>query len=126
MQAYPHGYAYKEKMHERPFNGFDERITTLYARGMSVREIQAFLADNDGTQVLPALFSSVTDEVIVEAISWQTRLWDVLSSIVFLIRWMKKYLEPTAVLSALSSMLRVRTTLPASGSMPRVSFLSPD
>jgi len=57
--------------HERRFTGFDERIIAMYARGMSVREIQAFLAEHYGTEVSPDFISSVTDEVMAEALSWQ-------------------------------------------------------
>jgi putative transposase len=49
--------------HERRFTGFDERIIAMYARGMSVREIQGFLAESYGTEVSPDFISSVTDEV---------------------------------------------------------------
>ncbi len=53
--------------HERRFTGFDERIIAMYARGMSVREIQAFLVEHYGTEVSPDFISSVTDEVMAEA-----------------------------------------------------------
>src|SRR3546814_9938651 len=53
--------------HERCFTGFDERIIAMYARGMSVREIQAFLAESYGTEVSPDFISSVTDEVMAQA-----------------------------------------------------------
>ena len=69
--------------HERRFTGFDERSIALYARGMSVREIQAFLAESYGTQVSPDFISSVTDEVIAEAISWQNRPLEVMYPVVF-------------------------------------------
>src|SRR4051812_39569917 len=39
--------------HERRFTGFDDKILALYARGMTVREIQGFLADMYGTEVSP-------------------------------------------------------------------------
>ena len=55
--------------HERRFRGFDERIIALYARGMSVREIQAFIAEHYGTQVSADFISSVTDEVMAEALA---------------------------------------------------------
>jgi hypothetical protein len=59
--------------HERRFTGFDERIIAMYARGMSVREIQAFLAESYGTEVSPDFISSVTDEVMAETLAWQSR-----------------------------------------------------
>jgi len=57
--------------HERRFTGVDERIIAMYGRGVSVREIQGFLAEHYGTELSPAFISSVTDEVMAEASSWQ-------------------------------------------------------
>src|SRR5690606_23703191 len=54
--------------HERHFAGFDERIIALYARGMSVREIQAFLLETYATDVSPELISEVTDAADARAI----------------------------------------------------------
>jgi len=45
--------------HERRFTGFDDRIIAMYAQGISVREIQAFLAESYGTEVSPDFISSV-------------------------------------------------------------------
>ena len=45
--------------HERRFTGFDDKIVAMYARGMTVREIQGFLAEQYGTEVSPDLISSV-------------------------------------------------------------------
>jgi transposase-like protein len=59
--------------HERRFTGFDDKIIAMYARGMSVREIQGFIAESYGTQVSPDFISSVTDEVMAEAVAWQSR-----------------------------------------------------
>ncbi len=69
--------------HERRFRGFDERIIALYARGMSVREIQAFIAEHYGTQVSPDFISSVTDEVMAEATLWQSRPLEPMYPVVF-------------------------------------------
>ena len=69
--------------HERRFTGFDERIIAMYARGMSVREIQAFLAESYGTEVSPDFISSVTDEVMAEALSWQSRPLETMYPVVF-------------------------------------------
>ena len=46
--------------HERRFTGFDDKIVAMYARGMTVREIQGFLAEQYGTEVSPDLISSVS------------------------------------------------------------------
>ncbi|WP_425469811.1 IS256 family transposase, partial [Paraburkholderia unamae] len=69
--------------HERRFTGFDERIIAMYARGMSVREIQAFLAESYGTQVSPDFISSVTDEVMAETLAWQNRPLEPMYPVVF-------------------------------------------
>lgn len=49
--------------HERRFTGFDNKIIALYARGMTVREIQGFLAEMYAVEVSPDLISRVTDAV---------------------------------------------------------------
>jgi transposase-like protein len=69
--------------HERRFTGFDERIIAMYARGMSVREIQGFLAEAYGTQVSPDFISSVTDEVMAETLAWQNRPLEPMYPVVF-------------------------------------------
>lgn len=69
--------------HERRFTGFDDRIIAMYARGMSVREIQAFLAESYGTEVSPDFISSVTDEVMAETIAWQNRPLESMYPVVF-------------------------------------------
>lgn len=69
--------------HERRFTGFDERIIAMYARGMSVREIRAFLAESYGTEVSADFISSVTDEVMAETIAWQGRPLEAMYPVVF-------------------------------------------
>jgi hypothetical protein len=54
------------------FTGFDDKILSLYARGMTVREIQGHLAELYGTEVSPDLISRVTDAVLDEVREWQT------------------------------------------------------
>jgi putative transposase len=61
--------------HERRFTGFDDKILALYARGMTVREIQAFLAEMYAVEVSPDLISTVTDAVLEEVTAWQSRPW---------------------------------------------------
>ena len=58
---------------ERRLSGFDERIIALYARGMTVREIQAFVEEQYGVAVSPDLISTVTDGVLEEVKEWQNR-----------------------------------------------------
>ncbi|HVL37987.1 MAG TPA: transposase, partial [Fimbriimonadaceae bacterium] len=50
--------------HERRFTGFDQKIVAMYARGMTVREIQGYLAEMSGTEVSPGFISKVTEEVM--------------------------------------------------------------
>lgn len=69
--------------HERRFTGFDDKIIAMYARGMSVREIQGFIAESYGTQVSPDFISSVTDEVMAEALAWQSRPLEQMYPVVF-------------------------------------------
>jgi len=69
--------------HARRFAGFDDKILALYARGMTVREIQAFLAEMYGVEVSPDLISAVTDAVVAEAAAWQQRPLEPMYPIVF-------------------------------------------
>jgi putative transposase len=61
------------KKNQRRFDGFNEKIISLYARGMTVREIQGHLEELYGIEVSPSLISSVTDEVLDEVKAWQSR-----------------------------------------------------
>ncbi len=69
--------------HERRFTGFDDKIIAMYARGMTVREIRAFLAEQYGTDVSPEFISSVTDEVLAEISAWQGRPLEPMYPVVF-------------------------------------------
>lgn len=69
--------------HERRFTGFDDKIVAMYARGMSVREIQAFLKEMYAVDVSPDLISRVTDEVMAEVTQWQTRPLEPMYPVVF-------------------------------------------
>jgi len=62
--------------HQTRWGGFDDKIISLYARGMTVREIQAHLQEMYGTEVSPSLISSVTDAVSDEVKAWQARPLD--------------------------------------------------
>jgi putative transposase len=64
-------------------DGFDSKIISLYARGLSIREIQAHLKDMYGTEVSPDLISRVTDAVLEEVREWQARPLDAVYPIVF-------------------------------------------
>ena len=69
--------------HERRFTGFDDKILALYARGMTVREIQAFLAEMYAVDVSPDFISSVTDAVVAEITAWQARPLEPMYPVVF-------------------------------------------
>lgn len=64
--------------------GFDEQILALYARGMSVRDIQSQLEELYHTDVSPDLISRVTNEVLAEVKAWQNRLLEPIYPIVYL------------------------------------------
>jgi putative transposase len=69
--------------HERRFTGFDDKIVAMYARGMTVREIQGFLAEQYATEVSPDFISSVTDAVMSEVTAWQARPLEPMYPVVF-------------------------------------------
>ena len=69
--------------HERRFTGFDQKIIAMYARGMTVREIQSYLSEMYATEVSPDFISKVTDEVIAEVTAWQSRPLEPLYPVVF-------------------------------------------
>lgn len=61
------------KKGEKQLGGFDERIVSLYARGMSTRDIQAHFEDVYGVEVSPTFISQVTNAVLDEVKAWQQR-----------------------------------------------------
>jgi len=69
--------------HARRFTGFDDKIIAMYARGMTVREIQGFLAEIYGTEVSPEFISQVTDEVTAEITAWQSRPLEPMYPVIF-------------------------------------------
>ena len=69
--------------HERRFTGFDDKIIAMYARGMTVREIQGYLAEMYSVEVSPELISKVTDAVMSEVMAWQSRPLETMYPVVF-------------------------------------------
>ncbi len=69
--------------HERRFTGFDDKILALYARGLTVREIQGFLREMYAVDVSPDLISTVTDAIVDEITAWQSRPLDRVYAVVF-------------------------------------------
>ena len=64
------------KKHQRRFEGFDDKIISMYGRGMTVRDIQDHLKDIYGVDVSPELISAATDAVIDDVKEWQNRPLD--------------------------------------------------
>ncbi len=69
---------------QRRLGGFDEKVITLYARGMTTREIQGHLKELYKVEVLPSLISAVTDAVLDDVKAWQGRPLDAVYPIVYL------------------------------------------
>src|SRR5579859_7510025 len=69
--------------HARRFTAFDDSIVALYARGMTVREIQGYLVEAYGTEVSPDLISTVTDGMLAEVTAWQARPLEPVYPVVF-------------------------------------------
>jgi putative transposase len=70
--------------HERRLAGFDDKILSLYARGLTTRDIQSHLEEMYGVEVSPTLISEVTDAVLEEVRAWQSRPLDSVYAIVYL------------------------------------------
>jgi putative transposase len=69
--------------YRRRLPGFDDKIVSMYARGMTTREIRGHLADLYGLEVSPDLVSAVTDAVLDEVAEWQDRPLEPLYPLVF-------------------------------------------
>lgn len=69
--------------HQRRLPGFDDQVIGMYARGMTVREIQGHLTELYGLDVSPDLISTITDEVMSEVAEWQARPLDATYPIVY-------------------------------------------
>src|SRR5215207_6971751 len=66
------------------FTGFDDKIISMYARGMSTREIQGHLEEIYKVEVSPTLISNVTEAVMEEVKSWQNRPLDAVYPILYM------------------------------------------
>jgi putative transposase len=66
------------------FDGLDEKVISLYSRGMTQREIQGHLEEIYGVEVSPSLISTITDEVLDEVRQWQSRPLDAVYPILYL------------------------------------------
>ena len=70
--------------HQTRWTGFDDKIISLYARGLTVREIQSHLEELYGTEISSTLISTVTDAVMDEVKVWQSRPLDPIYPVVYL------------------------------------------
>jgi putative transposase len=70
--------------HERRLAGFDDKILSLYARGLTTRDIQSHLEETYGVDVSPTLISEVTDAVLEEVRTWQSRPLEAVYPILYL------------------------------------------
>ncbi|MFA6205694.1 MAG: IS256 family transposase [Methylocystis sp.] len=69
--------------YQRRFPGFDEKIVSMYARGMTVREIQGHLLELYGLEVSPNLVSTITDAVLETVAEWQNRPLEAMYPLIF-------------------------------------------
>jgi transposase-like protein len=69
--------------YQRRLPGFDDHVISMYARGMSVREIRGHLLELYGLEVSPDLISTITDEVLLEVKEWQSRPLEAMYAIVY-------------------------------------------
>ena len=65
-------------------NELDNKIISLYARGMSTRDIESELEDLYGIEVSPSMISKITDKIMVGAAEWQNRMLDPVYPIVYM------------------------------------------
>jgi transposase-like protein len=71
------------KKHQKRFDLFDDKIISMYARGMTTRDIQGHLEEIYGVEVSPDLVSKVTNEIIKDVQEWQARPLDPIYPIVY-------------------------------------------
>ena len=72
------------KKYETVCNELDKKIISLYAKGMSTRDIKAEVEDLYGITLSPSMISKITDKVIATATEWQNRMLDEIYPIVYL------------------------------------------
>jgi putative transposase len=70
--------------HQTRFTGFDDKIISMYARGMTTREIEGHLKEMYGVEVSAGLVSQVTEAVSEEVKTWQSRALEPIYGIVYL------------------------------------------
>lgn len=71
------------KKHQRSISSFDDKIISMYAKGMSTRDIQAHVQEIYGAEMSPTLISNITDKVIAVATEWQSRQLESVYPVIF-------------------------------------------
>lgn len=71
------------KKHQRSISSFDDKIISMYAKGMTTRDIQSHIQELYGFEMSPAMISNITDKVVEVAIEWQARPLQSVYPIVF-------------------------------------------
>jgi putative transposase len=71
------------KKHQRSISSFDDKIISMYAKGMSTRDIQSHVLELYGTELSPALISNITEKVVEAAREWQSRPLQAIYPIIF-------------------------------------------
>lgn len=87
------------KKHQRRFDGFDDKILSMYARGMTNREIQGHLKEIYGIDVSPDLISTVTDEIMPEVSEWRNKPLNSIYLIVYLDALVMKVRENSQIIN---------------------------
>lgn len=72
------------KKYQNECSELDKKIIGLYARGMSIRDIQSELEELYGIDVSPSMISNITDKVMASAAEWQNRMLDAIYTIVYM------------------------------------------
>lgn len=84
---------------QRHFKGMDDKIIAMYARGMSIRDIQAHVEEIYGVEMSHDLISTITDQVLDEVTAWQNRPLDAIYPILYLDCLMVKIREGNQILN---------------------------
>jgi putative transposase len=72
------------KKHQKSFNGFDDKIMSMYSLGMTTRDIQTHIKEMYGVEISPDFISNITDQIVDDIKEWQNRPLEKIYPIVFL------------------------------------------
>jgi transposase-like protein len=90
------------KKHQRSISSFDEKIISMYAKGMTTRDIQTHVQELYGADISPTTVSNITEKVMAEAQDWQSRPLKKIYSIVYLDAIHYKVKEDSQIISKAS------------------------